>query len=237
MQERQTACKIWISNLLNGEYVKSTGEFEPHHIISNGFKVARANIIANVIDTFKSEDNNYSSITIDDGSSTIRVKAFKDDISILQNISVGDIVLIIGKPRQYLNEIYLIPEIVKRLDDPNWELLRKIELLKLYGKPEKIKERYQEIRENSVVEETINKSETTENLYSYENQNSQELITSTSRQKIINLIEKSDETGAVIQDLIENSGIDKEESELIVKDLVKEGIIYENKPGHVKLLD
>jgi len=38
---------------------------------------------------------------------------------------VGDLVLVVGRVRKYEDEIYISPEIVKKVN-PNWELVHKL---------------------------------------------------------------------------------------------------------------
>ena len=75
MISRNTAYKLWISDINNSNYVKSLGEFEPNYIEFNNKRVSRVNIIAVVISKYETE--NYSSITLDDRSSQISAKSWK----------------------------------------------------------------------------------------------------------------------------------------------------------------
>lgn len=220
MQKRQTAYKIWINDLLNNNYVKQAGEWEPNYVEFNGMKVARVNLIASVVFKFKSEDNNYVALTLDDNSGSIRVKVWGEDVKLLDSFEAGDIVLVIGRVREFNNEIYINPEIVKKMD-PNWELVRKLELIKEYGKPE-IKIIKQEVKEEvkEVVEEEVID------------------ISESSRQKIINLIESlSDEHGVKVDDVVKESELDENEAEGIIQDLLKEGEIFQPKANFLKLIE
>jgi len=134
MLSRQTAYKLWIANILNSQFHNGQEEFDPDYIIFNNNNISRVNIIGNVIDTFSNEDNSYSTIILDDNSATIRIKSFGKETDILNNIKKGDIVLVVGRLKEYQNETYIVPDFVKILEDPNWDLLRKIELMKSIGK-------------------------------------------------------------------------------------------------------
>ena len=132
MQKRQTAYKIWIKNLVNGSYQKETGEFGLGYILVNDMKCGRVNLIATVIHKYQNDVGNYYNLTLDDGSSSIKVKTWNEDIKLLQFIEIGDQVLIIGKPKENNGEIFISPEIVKKMN-PTWIQVRKIELEKLWG--------------------------------------------------------------------------------------------------------
>ncbi|MEK6861201.1 MAG: hypothetical protein AABY07_04460, partial [Nanoarchaeota archaeon] len=123
---RLTAYKIWIASLINSPYVNNPGEFEPNYIKVNGKEISRLNIIATVVNKYISDDGTYVTIIVDDSSSQIRVKSWREDTLLLKNINVGDTILLIARVKNYQNEIYLLPEIVKKVN-PNWELVRKLE--------------------------------------------------------------------------------------------------------------
>lgn len=229
---RQTAYKCWISSLTNGKYIKQEGKWDPNYIQTEKEKISRVNILANVVMKYKSEDGNYVSIVLDDGSDTIRVKTWKEDTHLLINIEVGDIILIIGRPREYQNEIYIIPEIIKKIEDPNWELVRKLELIKKYGKPNAqrhlIEEPPQKEEQNK---EEINVPVTEEVI---EEEIIEEQPTETSRQKILNIIEKAEEIDT--QTLIKETSLPEAEVESLIQELLKEGEIYESRPGILKII-
>jgi len=90
-------------------------------------KILRVNIIANIIDKFVMDSNRYASITVDDASGQIRIKVFGDDVPKFQDLNQGDTVLIIGLLRTYNKELYILPEILKKID-PRYLLVRKLEL-------------------------------------------------------------------------------------------------------------
>ena len=223
-QIRQTAYKIWISNVINSVFINSIGEWEPNYIEFSGIKVSRVNVIATVVDKFKSNDGTHASITLDDGTGTIRARAFRDDIKLIEDINIGNIVNVIGRLREYQQEIYIIPEIVKSVDS-NFEVLRKLELFKEIGRPKK--------REQVITAEGhIEKEENVEV--------KEEVAISSSdskRQKILNLIENYSEIGgANINVVVRESGFSEEEANSIIEELLKEGEIYENKPGYLKTI-
>src|SRR4030042_1159421 len=125
--ERMTARKTSIADITNGRWVKNEG-LEPSFVVSqSGEQISRARIMGTVVSKFVSEDENFASITIDDSTDTIRAKTFKT-AKPLDVIQVGDIVDLIGKEREYNAEIYMMPEIVRKVTDPNVEVLRRAEL-------------------------------------------------------------------------------------------------------------
>ena len=117
---RLIANKLWLSSLKQENFVETTGEFESNYILIKNKQITRINVIGNVINKFENEDKSYVSITIDDSSAQVRLKTWREDIKILDNIKTGDIVLVIGKIKKYNDEIYILPEIVKKVS-PNEE--------------------------------------------------------------------------------------------------------------------
>jgi len=218
-QQRQTAYKVQINSILKGDFIKQEG-WKPNYIIDEyGRKISRINIIATIVDVPDSQDTfNYYSIILDDGTGTISARVFEDHER-LKRFSLGQMINIIGRIREYGSERYILPEIVKKIDDSGWIDLhnKDIELLKktLIEKPE---EDLPEI----VIEEDIGKE-------------SDQIQIDTS-EKILSVIRDLDKgDGADIDEVIENSSIDG--CEALVNSLLLEGDIFEIKPGRLKVLD
>src|SRR3989344_3461863 len=220
MIKRQTAYKLWILNIVNSPFVKKDGEFEPNYLDFNNQQISRVNLIGTVVDKFTNSENTFCTVALDDGSATIRVKAFKDDLYLLNNLKRGDIVSVIGRLREYNDEVYVIPEIALNVSDPNIELLRKAELLKLYGKPSfeikkaEVKKVFDEEKEVDFEEEKIDD------------------VSESSKQRILNIIEKGPENGINITEVILNSQLIEDEANVIIKELLKQGEIYQPRPGY-----
>jgi hypothetical protein len=118
MVERLTAIKAAIAELNSGAYKVKEGS-NPSFVETPRGKVSRANVIAAVVD--KPAPN---SLLLDDGSATIESRSF-DTNELFANVLVGDILLLIGRPREYQGKRYLVAEIAKRLGSPTWLKLRK----------------------------------------------------------------------------------------------------------------
>ncbi len=196
--ERQTARPIKIKELLKGEYVKEEG-WSPNYIIGkNGIKITKVNLIGAVIS--REEDENFVSIILDDGTGKIEARAFekKDE---LRRIEPGEVVMVVGKPREY-GERYVLVEIAKRLEDKRWLSLRRMELSE---EVEEKKEERAEIVENESAADAV-----------------------------INAIKEIDDgSGADFEKIIEKvSG-----AEEVIRLLLKEGEIFEVKPGKLKVLE
>jgi len=213
---RLIAHKLWLNDLRENNFVVTTGEFESNYILLNDKQVSRINVIANVVNKFQNEDKIYVTITIDDSSAQIRLKTWREDTRILDNINIGDIVLVIGKIKRYNDEVYILPEVVKKVS-PNEELLRKLELIKEYGLPQEPKEIKLE-KELEITYEEIN------------------FASSNLRNELLNLIEKNEENlGIALEEIKTELHSNLEEVDKILEELIKEGQVYEVK-GRYRLL-
>ena len=201
-QKRQVAYKVRISDILNGTFTKD--ELSAGHVKINNNSVSRVNIIATIV--FKSEEPSSASALIDDGTGRILLRTFEKK-GIFSSIDVGDIVLLIGKIRDFNNEKYIIPEILKKINDNKWIDLRAIEL------------------KNNIVESRINE-EILDKVTEIINEN----------EKIYLLIKKLDYGEGAPTDEVISMSSDKG-AEKIINKLMENGDIFEIKPGRLKVLE
>lgn len=154
-----------IRDLNRGKYIKEEG-FNPNYLLTPyGYKVSRARIVATVVDKFKSDDESFGSLTVDDGSDTLRGKYFQD-LSALDQVKAGDIVELIGKVREYNGSLYINPELCKQRD-VNWELLHGLEYLKMRKNWQNYLKKAQELLEEE-GEESARETLKAENLTQFE---------------------------------------------------------------------
>ncbi|MFH0869055.1 MAG: OB-fold nucleic acid binding domain-containing protein [archaeon] len=217
-KKRQTSHKIWITDLLNSTYVKSSG-WDPAYVEFGGNKISRAHLVATVVGKFTSEDGNYAAITMDDGTETIRSKAFGPDVAKLRKVKTGAVVRFIGKVKEYNEERYLSPEAVRVLDDPNWTIVHKLEL----GPP------VAEVPASSEVKPEVPETVAEEALKNED----------ISIQKgILEIIRTSDTgQGAEMDDITAKAGLPADEVKNIIIGLLKSGEVYEPRKGRIKVLD
>ncbi len=124
--KRHTAYKLKIGDILSGPQITDGERLK--FVEVNGINVARVNLIANVIDKYIQEDEKkFASITLDDSSGQIKLKAFGEDVEKLKTFEQGDTILTIGLIREWNKEVYVLPEIMKK-KEPEYLLLRKLEI-------------------------------------------------------------------------------------------------------------
>jgi len=240
---RQTAIRARISDITTGKFVRKEG-LEPSYVLSElGQRISRAKLLGTVVDKFMSEDGNYSTITIDDDSDSIRIKAFRENVNLLKDIELGDLVMIIGKVREYAGENYIIPDIVKKVANPNYECLHKLEILKELLKQRKVfdtikkeKERFGDPEElkKYVEKEYRIKAEKVDSileLFSLEEETKEVDY----KPLVLETLEKLDKgDGVEFKKLLEETKLPDNVFEEVINDLLSSGICYEPKPGMLK---
>jgi len=126
----QPAYKIKIEDIVKGQFLRSAEGGEPDYLATPwGQQISRARVMGTIVDKYVSEDQSYAALRIDDGSETIRLKSWGQDVSKVANINVGDLVDVIGRIREYGGETYLVPDVIVTVSDPNWEIVRELEIL------------------------------------------------------------------------------------------------------------
>lgn len=204
--KRPTAYIFWITDLLNAVPELTTEGAKAYKI--RGKQARRVNIIAAVIDTYENEAKTYRSVTLDDGSGQIRVKAWNEDISKL-SLNPGDIVLIVGFLHESLGEIFVRPEFSRKLN-AEWAVARKEYLASAYGRPVADVLKVSEETINEPVEPTME-----------------------ARAKLLSLMP---DTPVSVEELIKKSGMARGLAEKVIKELTNDGEIFSPKAGFVQAL-
>lgn len=117
---RQTAIPCTFAELRSGAWVQNEGLI-PSGIKTHRGMISRASVIGVII------EKQANAVTIEDGTATISVRSFEPKPVYAD---VGDIVLLIGRPREYNGERYMVLEICKKLKNPAWVQYRRRELLR-----------------------------------------------------------------------------------------------------------
>jgi len=238
---RMTAKKIRISDITNGRFFfGSREEMRASYLITPfGEKVSRVNLFGTVAETFLSEDGNYSSVTIDDGTGTVRTKVFGNSANLFKEIEAGNMVVIVGKIKQYNDEIYVNAEIAKKISDPNYENLRKLEIQKNLKKQEKTVGDIRKIIDKMSEEELI---DYVKKKYGFDIEQLQTVRDNLRieseidfKPKIMKLIETMDKgEGVEIGKIIEIADLPENVIESAINELLGSGMLYEPKAGVLK---
>jgi len=232
-QKRQTAYKVQIQDITEGDFVTEEG-WNPNYVIDKyGRKISRVNLISAIVDIPDSENTfNYYSIVIDDSTGKISARLF-ENYEQLKAFNVGDIVSIIGRIREYGTERYIILEIIKKIDNPKWIEVRKREIELLKSTLQKMDSNQQP---EPVPDKTQSDSKETSMAEEIEEVADEGINALNASESILALIRKLDKgEGVDTDEVIKKSGIDS--SEEIIKSLLLEGDMFEVRPGRLKVLD
>jgi len=155
--KRYIAFKFRIGDLLIGKPIMDGERFS--FLELGDKKIMRVNIVGNIVDKYESEgEKKYSFLTLDDGSGQIKLKSFADDVEKFKDITQGQTVLVIGVLRNFNNETYISPEIIKE-QDLKYLLIRKMEIEKDKAKNSEPVAREQIIAIKDRILEAIKNSE------------------------------------------------------------------------------
>lgn len=201
-QPRQTAYIVQINDLVNSSFVKEEG-WNPNYVVIGNKNVSRVNIIGTVID--KREEENMQNIIVDDGTGKIAVRNFEGK----SDVGIGDVVLVVGRVRQFGSEMYINPEVVRKGIDKKWNLLWKKCALKNYEKnTNQIKDdKEKAIKQSEDIKDRID--------------------------KIISKVRELDNgDGASYEEIIKAFP-----DEDAISGLLMRGDLFEIKPGRLKVLD
>lgn len=197
MIQRQVAYRVSISDLNKGQFVKGEGEWDSNYIVVDGKKISRVNLIGAIIEIMKDENNSYFNSLIDDGTGNIRIRGWKEEINLFDGLNVGDLVLLVGKIKDYTGSVYITPEIVRKLENKKWLELRKLE-----------------IKQNGSV-----------------------AVVDDIRSGVVDKLKELDNSdGIEISELSRLLRVAEEEVERVIEELIKDGEIYQVRPGFLRLM-
>jgi len=217
-----------ISDILKGKMNFEGDRFSNMEI--QGRNIVRVNIIANIVDKYSNPEKQFASLTMDDGSGQMRMKGFSDSFSLLNVPVIGETVYVIGTLRFYNDELYMMPEIINPVN-PRWLALRKLELGIKYSVESPIEREAQKpAAQEKVVEEIEDDFNVTEQKIELSKPVPVEQISSP-KLKVLNQIKKDSEVD--MEQLIVPLNIPLADLNVIVKELIQEGEIYESRPGHL----
>lgn len=209
IQKRQTAIKLTIKDCLERKYYIQEG-WNPNYILLNDMrKASRINLIGVIVAEIP-EESTSKTFVIEDGTGKINLRFFEKEQS--NNLSVGDVTLVIGRIREYNGERFILPEIIRKIENSDWIQVRKKEI----GEAQTI-EKVQVIqsRKEEIISEVIEEESNTD--------------------KALNTIREYDSgMGADIQQVIEKIG---NLGEVTVNGLLSEGSVFEVSPGKIKVLE
>ena len=236
MVERLHAQKTRISEIIAGKYYPgSKEEMRAGYVVTKfGEKLSRVNLIGTVVDKFESDDGSYASITIDDGSDLIRVKAFTE-IEMLKSADTGNPVRVIGKLKEYRGEVYVNSEVVKKVD-ANFEIKHRLEVLQNLVNQKNLADELRKLT-GTMSEEDI---EIYAKGYGFDKESVQAILTSQQadyKPKILEIIKNMDAgEGVEVSQIFEAVKLPDHIVESTLTDLLDQGYIFEPRPSVLKII-
>ncbi len=216
IQKRQIAHKVSVKDLVEGEYVKQDG-WQPNYVLTKeGRHISRANIMAAIV-SIQENAQNQKTMLIDDGTGSISLRTF-EDAKIMGGFEIGDLIMVIGKPREFGELKYILPEIIKKIENTKWVNVRQKEL-ETFGL------RYGKVASTSEADAVKEKPTT---YVKEENKNPKQEV-----YQLIKALDKGD--GAEIENIIEEAKV--KDCEEVINSLLEEGEIFEIKKGKLKVLE
>lgn len=229
---RQTAYLTTIATLFSGIFIKAEAQMQPSYIkTSSGKKLSRIHLIAVVVSFSDALSSNAAQeITLDDGTGKIVARSFENP-DFFAGVQLGDILRVVGKVRAFNEQIYLIPEIIKKITNKQWITLHKLQI-NLIEREEKENGTH-EILPITEISEKAEENEGDKAIVTEDVIVIDEVISPI--EEILGLIKELDKgEGALIESIIEKKGAN---SEKIIHNLLENGEIFEIIPGRVKFLD
>ena len=240
-KKRLTAVKTNIESIEKGKFVAQEG-FNPSYVLSpSGQRLSRVRVLATAVDKFVSENGKFAALTLDDGTDTISARVF-NALSMLEAVDKGNIVDVIARIKEYQGEIYLLPEVITKIEDPNIELLRQLEIQEQEKEAEKKRQLVLEYR--SQVADVSELARLMKERFGIEQEEVESFMqqedvpkAKEGKSEILKLIEALDSgEGCNYQELVQAAGMSEESLDAIVNELLEEGSCFEPRPGKIKKL-
>lgn len=112
MVDRFVAVRCWIGDLLSSQYVQQ--DSEPNYVLFlDGSRASRVMLVGVVV-------SSGDELSVDDGSGIVVVRSFEG----LPSVAPGSFVRVMGRPRSFDGQIYVVSEFV-RVADSRWLELQK----------------------------------------------------------------------------------------------------------------
>ncbi len=218
--KRSIAFKLLLCDVAMLPFVKGDGTTSSYLQHQNG-QVGRVNVIGTIV-----QKQSGSSAVVDDGTSAVHLRAFEDN-GLLQSLEVGDVVLVIGRPREYGSGRYILPEIVKKVD-AGWLRVRNKEVIPSAAASDDRKSSDPSIASTEMRNTNVDGNGGAAGQV--------EEIMEGPMEKIVAFIKTYDKgEGVDIESIIESRIVENVEKHVSL--LLRNGDIFEIRPGRVKVLE
>lgn len=233
-QNRAPAIKTSSVEISSGEFYPGDEQNSAYLLTSSGKKLFRVSFFATILQ--KETIGSVTTFYVDDGLGQLPLRCFEENKN-QSLLTIGDVILIIGKIRKYNQEVYISPEIMKKIS-PLWLKVHSLEisrntLLNLDLEKEKNGKKELETREveKEKVEIEIVETEIVEEEIKGGDIKEVELPIN----KLLKLIKELDlGEGVNIEELVQKSFL--KDAEHWIEKMLETGDIFQCLPGKVKVL-
>ena len=143
------------------------------------------------------------------------LRFFDTDTPLFEKLEVGNFAIIIGKLRHYGSEVYVTPEILKPLKNVKWAEVRKLELAVPRGQTSASNNSGRKVA--AVEEELVG-------------------VVGKDKLQVYKIVKELDTgRGADLSEVALKAGLNNAES--IIRDMLKNGDLFEVLPGRLKVLE
>ncbi len=131
----EPAHKVWIEELREGRFEDISINQVRYFRLPWG-SVSKVRVMGLVINSWISDDGTFAWVEVHDGSGSIQVKAWEEDIDRITDpdtgklLEIGSLIDVIGRIRSWRDTLYLYPILVIKVRDPNTIFLRELEILR-----------------------------------------------------------------------------------------------------------
>jgi hypothetical protein len=114
-----TAIRATVSDITKGQFGEDSGPFV---ISPYGIELRRVALLGFIVDQRSGQgtQGKYAYITIDDGTDTIKAWAWDINVDSLERVERNILALVIGRVKSFKDDIYVAPEIIREIEDPNF---------------------------------------------------------------------------------------------------------------------
>ncbi len=240
--KRFPAVRCWIKHILEGNYLNNEkslytifGKVKRVRIVATIIQkreiINTPNINGDMIIEDKDESNIRIEFDLDDGTGFIRATIWQANPEQYEEFNKGDIVDVVGLIRKWKDFISISPEIIKKVSNPNFILLRNAKIIKKIKNGE-----IQEIPE--IIEDEFGDYELSNEIdvnSLFEDENTTE--TDDVKEKLYSIIQQysSEGNGISLKDLKGMIEISEEELKKFIRDLEIESRIYPSEENKGKI--
>ena len=227
---REPARSVFAAELRRGRFFPSNPlEKKPAYVLSPlGEKFSRVLLVGVVVEKFSSE--NFVSLTLEDGSESIRAKFFEQP---LQEVEVGDLVLCVGKVKEFNAEVYVRVEIVRRISVGEELFFKSLALQRIFERVkimQELRKLSEKLDASSLIQYAREKygldEEVASSLYFREEDWSEQIL------ELIRSLDKG--KGVEVEQLFSLAALPEEEVERAITKLLDSGKILEPEPGRFR---